>query len=138
MRDELPDNSGIIAKEHLRNFIFAGRALFTVVQPEVRFTFKVRQGYLPHIHLVRVRLEHKYEYIGMLRHKLYNHDLRSHVAPDEPEAHAARWFFEHIRAGTLPDNTCVYHHGRCGQCARVLTVPESIESGLGPICAGRQ
>jgi hypothetical protein len=28
-----------------------------------------------------------------------------------------------------------YHEGRCGKCARVLTVPASIELGLGPVCA---
>jgi hypothetical protein len=31
----------------------------------------------------------------------------------------------------------VYHEGRCGACGRRLTTPESISSGLGPVCAGR-
>jgi len=26
---------------------------------------------------------------------------------------------------------------RCGRCGRVLTVPESVESGFGPECIGR-
>lgn len=29
------------------------------------------------------------------------------------------------------------HAGRCGRCGRVLTVPESIDSGLGPVCASK-
>jgi hypothetical protein len=29
----------------------------------------------------------------------------------------------------------VRHNGHCARCARVLTVPESIESGFGPECA---
>jgi hypothetical protein len=29
----------------------------------------------------------------------------------------------------------VHHEGRCGRCGRTLTVPESIESGIGPECA---
>lgn len=29
----------------------------------------------------------------------------------------------------------VHHMGKCGRCARALTVPESIESGFGPTCA---
>lgn len=29
----------------------------------------------------------------------------------------------------------VYHEGRCGRCGRALTVPQSIESGIGPECA---
>jgi hypothetical protein len=35
--------------------------------------------------------------------------------------------FEHVE---------VWHEGKCGCCGRKLTVPESIESGIGPICAG--
>lgn len=30
------------------------------------------------------------------------------------------------------------HAGMCARCGRPLTVPESIELGLGPVCAGRQ
>lgn len=29
----------------------------------------------------------------------------------------------------------LYHEGKCGRCGRSLTVPESIESGIGPDCA---
>lgn len=28
-----------------------------------------------------------------------------------------------------------HHEGRCGRCGRVLTVPESVENGIGPECA---
>lgn len=31
----------------------------------------------------------------------------------------------------------VHHEGRCGRCGRLLTVPESVESGIGPECAKR-
>lgn len=29
------------------------------------------------------------------------------------------------------------HEGRCGRCGRRLTVPESIDTGLGPTCAAK-
>jgi hypothetical protein len=29
----------------------------------------------------------------------------------------------------------VHHEGRCGRCGRLLTVPQSVESGIGPECA---
>lgn len=32
----------------------------------------------------------------------------------------------------------VRHHNHCGKCGRVLTVPTSIDTGLGPICDGRR
>ncbi len=31
----------------------------------------------------------------------------------------------------------VHHMGKCGSCGRALTVPASIKSGIGPICAGK-
>jgi len=33
---------------------------------------------------------------------------------------------------------CRYHYeGRCRRCNRTLTTPESVKSGIGPVCAGR-
>jgi hypothetical protein len=37
----------------------------------------------------------------------------------------------------LPKGLKVHHEGRCCRCGRKLTVPESIETGLGPECASR-
>lgn len=31
----------------------------------------------------------------------------------------------------------LHHEGRCGRCGRLLTVPESVESGIGPECASK-
>lgn len=42
---------------------------------------------------------------------------------------------EHNR---LPPQMEVMHEGRCGACGRPLTTPESIISGIGPICAGKE
>jgi hypothetical protein len=28
-----------------------------------------------------------------------------------------------------------HHEGKCGRCGRLLTVPSSIESGIGPECS---
>lgn len=32
----------------------------------------------------------------------------------------------------------VWHSGRCARCGRILTVPESIENGIGPECIFKQ
>lgn len=50
---------------------------------------------------------------------------------------AFRWVFEKLRAGIEPVGVEIWHAGRCGRCGRVLTVPESIELGLGPECASK-
>ena len=31
----------------------------------------------------------------------------------------------------------IAHAGKCGRCGRLLTDPESIEAGIGPVCRGR-
>lgn len=35
----------------------------------------------------------------------------------------------------LPDGVEFIHAGKCGRCGRTLTTPQSIEMGLGPVCA---
>lgn len=47
------------------------------------------------------------------------------------------WLCRQARKGTLErfPHVEVRHHNHCGNCGRTLTVPESIDTGLGPICA---
>jgi hypothetical protein len=66
------------------------------------------------------------------------------LSEDSPCIVAWRWFFRRLQMVNpegnpvgLPDCIQVWHEGRCACCGRPLTVPESIESGFGPICAGR-
>lgn len=41
-----------------------------------------------------------------------------------------------LNAGTPHEHRVrVWHTGRCGRCAKELSVPESIATGLGPVCA---
>jgi hypothetical protein len=39
-----------------------------------------------------------------------------------------------LKVGKLQDFVEVWHEGTCGKCGRALTVPSSIENGLGPEC----
>jgi len=56
------------------------------------------------------------------------------------------WTFKRVAGGfplegQKPDGTKfavrVLHEGRCAMCGRKLTVPESIDTGIGPVCAGK-
>ncbi len=42
-----------------------------------------------------------------------------------------------VVAGQLPGTLEVRHEGSCGRCGRKLTVPASIDAGIGPECAGK-
>lgn len=59
------------------------------------------------------------------------------IGSTAPSVRAFEWFWRQIQAKTLPTTVEVWHEGRCGRCGRDLTVPESIATGLGPVCAGR-
>ena len=121
-------------------FIFAGNATFTVVskRTSARHTFRVRcarEGN-PRFYasvLTGSDNEKDYTFVGTCWA-----DGRMKAAPSAPEKPAAAlaWLLRNLGALAL-DQAEVYHEGRCGRCGRLLTVPESIRSGLGPKCAQR-
>ena len=39
-----------------------------------------------------------------------------------------------VEQQTIPDVYSIKHSGHCGRCGRLLTEPESIDCGIGPIC----
>ena len=45
--------------------------------------------------------------------------------------------FYKLLVGLPITNLEIWHEGRCCRCGRKLTVPESIEAGIGPECAGK-
>jgi hypothetical protein len=64
----------------------------------------------------------------------YRHGKKSRVGSSAPSARAFAWVAERLLRGELPAGCEVWHEGRCGRCGRALTVPESIASGIGPVC----
>ena len=44
------------------------------------------------------------------------------------------YFWRNVEADRMPPEVEVRHCGRCGRCGRKLTVPESIDRGIGPDC----
>jgi len=64
----------------------------------------------------------------------YRHGRKSRVSDQAQSAKAFDWFFRRVIAEREFTPAVVHHEGRCGRCGRVLTVPESVESGFGPEC----
>jgi hypothetical protein len=136
--------SAPVKAENLKAFSFAGNATATFVSNATgkRFTFKVRQPKPEMPHFVSLlsgpNNENDFSFLGsVFASGEYRHGSRSSVSPSAPSAIAAKWVVERVVKG-LPLNGCeVYHEGRCGKCNRKLTVPESIETGIGPECAKR-
>jgi hypothetical protein len=127
-------------------FALAGNARLTLVSKKTgqRFTYRVRQPKpkddRPVPHFVKVLTgpdnEAHYEFLGtVFKGGEYRLGHRSRITAKAPSAQAWAWFWPKLLGGTLPPQLEVWHEGRCGRCGRALTVPESIERGIGPECA---
>ncbi len=128
-------------------FMLAGNAhvTFQSRRTETRFTYRVsaadpRPGdKRPPPHFVSVLTGPDfYEYLGCIfDRKVYSHGRKSRIALDAPSAVAFAWVWKKLSGGDMHSELAIYHEGRCGRCGRRLTTPESVATGLGPVCATR-
>jgi len=58
----------------------------------------------------------------------------SKLPPDSVPVRAFNYFWRNLLDGRIPDDLEIRHEGVCGRCGRPLTVPESIDRGIGPDC----
>jgi hypothetical protein len=133
-------------------FIFAGKARFTIVSSatQTRFTYQVTRkesefkGKVSVIYFVKVMTgtdnESSYTYLGFFREgQGYVHGVKSPISADAPSAKAFSWFMRGMlsqQGQEVFSKIEFWHAGMCGRCGRTLTVPGSIEMGIGPECAG--
>jgi hypothetical protein len=141
----------------VRAYVYAGHATFTVVSKRTgeRRTLRCRRaptrptdpedrapGYFVDT-LVGPDNDHDFRYLGFVIETTGTWDVRFKMNRDNWGAEAwrvARWFFSNLqwKDAKLLEQAEVWHRGRCGRCGRTLTVPESIASGLGPVCAAKE
>ena len=120
-------------------FMFAGNSTFTVVntRTENRFTFKVRKSKDKESNLFFVNVltgTDTYTYLGTAVEGVYRHGKKSAVSSEAQSVKVFDYVLNKLKVGKLQDFVEVWHEGTCGKCGRVLTVPSSIENGLGPEC----
>lgn len=137
MSHELPTHG-------IKSFTLAGNATFTVENTATggRYTFKVQAGKAenaPHFVKVLTGSDNTadYTFLGTIFGEGdFVHSRKSAISREAPSAKAFAWLWQTLRAETPNLRTVrVLHEGRCGRCGRALTVPSSIESGLGPECS---
>ena len=136
--------------EDAKSFALAGNATITLqsLKSGAHFTYKVRAkqvagpiraDYSPDtiyfVSLLRgVDNESDYVYLGMLKDGQFRLTKSSRASLDAPSVKAFRFFWN---SNQLHPELVVRHEGRCGRCGRTLTVPESIDRGIGPECASK-
>lgn len=126
-------------------FLLAGNATATFRSQKsgVHFTYKIevapKRANLPQAYFVMVLVgpdnTNDYAYLGMIGHDNRFFVTRNSKFPNGSCAVAMGWVMDHLALGEMPPMTEIFHEGRCGRCGRTLTVPESIETGIGPVCA---
>ncbi len=127
-------------------FILAGNARVTLVSAKTgtRFTYRVVRPEAEGPFFVSLLNgsdnERDYVFLGTIfvnanTPAVFRHGTRSRIGPDAPSSRALAWAWnQYLSHGLIPPACEIHHEGRCGKCGRALTVPESIASGLGPIC----
>lgn len=127
-----------------KDFLLAGNAIFTVSNADglyytfnvVRKEFDSGARYFVNL-LTGADNTSDYTYIGMLNQE--SGDVfptrASRFTVGCTPMRVAKWAIRQVfLSKELPEGYAIQHAGRCGRCGRMLTTPESIATGLGPIC----
>lgn len=136
-------------------FIIGGNSLFTIKNKanESRFTYKVtvpkdQEPETSEVYFVSVLVgivndDRYYKYIGFIPVNIQNnirkykfiYGSKSKIGRDAKSVVAFDFVFNKLVVPGIdhPDLE-VWHEGKCCRCGRTLTVPESIEDGIGPEC----
>lgn len=136
----------IIPLENALDYIMGGNSTFTLVCNNTRYTYKILERFLADgssIYAVFILS-------GPDNVNNYRQFARIKVIDGMPKLELLGRttniieYFEYIKMlyyGLLFQDYSkisdwqVWHTGRCSRCGRLLTVPESIENGIGPECA---
>lgn len=132
--------------EAMRSFALAGNATLTIrsEKTDARFTYRIQackdqtaKG-LSFVSLLSgPDNEGDYSYLGTIRDGRFFHGKKSRVSAVAPSVVGFAYFMGHLAIDQTPPRLECWHEGRCGRCGRKLTVPESVERGIGPECARR-
>ena len=141
-----PDMAGVlIDKDKMERFIFAGKAIFTIRNNDTgnRFTFRV-------IHPKRIKDDiyfvsvltggdnnSMYSFFGTIFDKTrFKVSAKAKIGLDSQSIKVFQWFWKVLLSDQpFPKQIQIWHEGVCGKCGKKLTVPESVDIGLGPVCA---
>ena len=143
----MSDQARLHTADASRDFMLGGNATVTLVSTKTgtRFTYKIRANDEGDVFFVSLLSgpdnESDYRYLGRIARGVFWQGRKvpkpGDVGPDAPSSLAFKWAWERLAEGVLLDSLEIWHEGRCGRCARKLTVPSSIASGFGPECAGK-
>ena len=127
-------------------FVEGGHATFTLANARSggRYTYKVAAPSRPREGSVRFFVSvldgpdntSDYAYLGCVyANGTFRHGGKSRLAADAPSVLGFGWFWRNRDRLAEHPHVSVHHMGYCSICGRALTTPESISTGVGPVCA---
>ena len=122
-------------------FMLAGKATITIqsTETEVHYTYRITKANYNKVWFVSLLTSSDhYTYMGIIRKGIFGTTAKSSYSMETTPVKAFLYFFNHLKGRNIAPKLNVYHEGKCGMCNRPLTTPESIERGIGPICASYQ
>ena len=130
----------------LDHFMRAGKAIFTIESEKTgrHFTYRVsRPAASPGVSVPPLFVAlltgpdntANYTYAGVLEAGQVRLTRGSKLTAESVGLKAINYVLGHVAAGRMPPSTTIRHEGKCGCCGRKLTVPSSIDAGIGPECA---
>lgn len=129
-----------INMSEIKNFIFAGKSIFTIINEKSgrRFTFKIVKHEKEEFYFVYLLTGPNnmsdYSYMGMIWNRIFKRTTKSKIAEESTSFKTFTWLLSNIDNLDKYPQVKVYHEGRCGKCGLRLTTDTSIKSGFGPKC----
>lgn len=128
----------------IHQYVTAGNATFTLtsMKTEARYTYKAqavrdREDRFFVSLLTGADNTASYSYIGLIDRGVFRLTGKSKLPATAAPVRAIDFFCRHVLVGgRVPAEAGleVRHMNKCGRCNRALTVPESIDRGIGPEC----
>ena len=121
-------------------FLRAGRAVITLQSERTgaHYTYKIvhKEADAPFFVNLLTGPDNgdDFTYVGLLGDDAVRLTKKSKLSCDAPSIKAINYALRNLAAGRMPPECVIRHEGKCGVCARTLTVPESIDRGIGPEC----
>jgi len=143
----MQENRKVINQSQAVAFMLGGNALFTFrnIESDTRFTFKVLQNHKnENLYDVSVLVgpdnTSNYRKFGTItideNGMPFFRSLGSHAS----DKLYCKWFdriFLDLCIGITFPKLEIWHCGRCCKCGRLLTVPRSVDMGIGPECENK-
>lgn len=139
---------GNITQDKALEFMLAGKAEFILHSTKTNDDFKFeltkkesREDKDKFIYFLNVLNGYEKTYAGVVwfdnktQEFKFSQGKKGNISPTEISIRSLMFVLNKLLRKEIVQYLDVFHVGKCGKCGKKLTTPESILTGLGPVCA---